>query len=71
MPPVPHIKINVDTASKILTEHYKLNEWRQSIKFAVGVEVIDLLDDCGDNPSHPPNVKGSTSSIPKTHNLQI
>jgi hypothetical protein len=57
--------MNVDTASKILTEHHKLNEWRQSIKFDVGGDVIDLSHFCSDNPSQPPHVKGSTSSLPK------
>ena len=57
--------MNVDTASKILTEHHKLNEWTQSIKFDVGGDVIDLSHFCSDNPSQPPPVKGSTSSLPK------
>jgi hypothetical protein len=57
--------MNVDTASKVLTEHQKLNEWSQPIQFEVGVDIIDLTPYCGDNPCQPPNVGGSTSSLPK------
>ena len=57
--------MNVDTASEVLTEHHKLNEWSQPIQFYVDVEVIDLSLYCGNNPSQQPNVKGSTSSLPQ------
>jgi hypothetical protein len=56
--------MNVDTASEILTQHHKLNQWSQRIPFDVGGEVIDLSLYCVDNPPQPPNIKGSTTSLP-------
>jgi hypothetical protein len=57
--------MNVDTASEVLKEHQKLNEWSQAIQSNVGVEVVDLSVCFDNNPTEPPNVKCSPSLLPE------